>query len=75
MVNLSIGGRALGSSFVKTFENLLSESKIQPRGYFSPCGLGSLQETLKYIKIKKIGNYNSLVKSTKFTPIFANLEL
>jgi hypothetical protein len=66
---------ASGSSFVKTSENLLNESKIHLGGCFAPYGLGSLWETLKDIKIRKLGNHNSLFKATKFTLIFVNAKL
>jgi hypothetical protein len=38
----------------------LSESKIQIKGRFAPCGLGSPSETLKDIKTRKLS-------SSKFT--------
>ncbi len=60
------------SSFVKTSEILLSESKIQAGGYFPPCGLGSPWEILEDITIKKLDNSNSLAKTTKFIPIKTN---
>jgi len=69
------GGRASGSFYIKTFENLMNEPKIQARGCFVPCGLGSRWENFKDIKTKKLDNFNSLVKATKLTPIFANVKL
>jgi hypothetical protein len=45
---------------IKTFKLLLSESKIQVGDCLAPCGLGSPWETLKNIKIIKLGNFNFL---------------
>jgi hypothetical protein len=43
-------------TYVRTFENLLSESKIQSGGCFAPYSLGSLLKTFKVIKITKLNN-------------------
>ncbi len=69
------GGRASGSFYIKTFKILMNEFKIQVRGCFAPCGLGSCWETFKDIKTRKLDNFNSLAKTTKLTPTFANVKL
>jgi hypothetical protein len=74
----------LGSSFVRTSDNLLNESKIQARGCFTPYDLGSprgtvkdnkTRRTVKDIKTRKLSDSNSLIKITKFIPISINVEL
>jgi len=51
------GGQASKNSFVKTSENLFSESKIQTRGSLAPCGLSFPRRLSKTSKPK---NYTTI---------------